>query len=49
MAQAAELFDYACAISKSGIRHQFPDADEQRIEEILRERFALVRKMDAAS
>jgi hypothetical protein len=49
MAQAAELFDYACAISRSGIRHQFPDADEQRVEEILKERFALVRKLDDAS
>ncbi len=32
------LFDLACKIMMDGIRHQFPDADEQRIREILKQR-----------
>lgn len=33
-----QLFDYACGITKAGIRDQFPHADEERVLEILRER-----------
>ena len=29
-----------------GIRDQFPDADEQRVKEILRERLALARQLE---
>jgi hypothetical protein len=44
----AELFDYACSISLAGIRHQFPDADERRAREILRDRLALRRRLERA-
>ena len=36
----AELFDYACGITLSGLRSQHPDASEERVQEILRERLA---------
>ena len=29
-----------------GIRSQFPDADERRVQEILRERLALARRLE---
>jgi hypothetical protein len=42
----SRLFERSCRIMRDGIRHQFPDADEQRVEEILEERLALVRKLE---
>ena len=42
----ARLFDRACRIMADGIRDQFPDADERRVQEILRERLALVRRLE---
>jgi len=43
------VFEMACQITRSGIRQQHPDADEPRIEEILRERLALRRLLEEAS
>ncbi|MFO0808828.1 MAG: hypothetical protein U0746_09415 [Gemmataceae bacterium] len=43
----ARLFDYACSITRAGIRSQNQDADEARVEEILRQRLALRERMDA--
>jgi hypothetical protein len=43
------LFEMACQITRSGIRQQYPDADERRVEEILRERLALRRVLEEAS
>lgn len=40
------LFDRACRIMKDGIRHQFPDADEARVHEILLERLRLLRRVE---
>jgi hypothetical protein len=34
----AELFDYACEISKAGIRHDHPEFDERQVLEELRRR-----------
>jgi hypothetical protein len=42
----ARLFDRSCRIMAAGIRSQFPDADERRVQEILRERLALVRRLE---
>jgi hypothetical protein len=42
----AELFDMACAITLAGIRDQFPEADEQKALEILRERLKLVERLE---
>ena len=41
------LFEQACRIMIDGIRHQFPDADENRVLEILRERLALSRRLES--
>jgi hypothetical protein len=40
-----ELDEYACGLMRDGIRNQFPDADEQRVEEIVRQRLALARRL----
>jgi hypothetical protein len=40
------LFDRSCRIMADGIRDQFPDADEQRVKEILYERLALARRLE---
>ena len=37
----AELFDFACAATKAGIRAQHPGADEATVLRILRQRVAL--------
>ena len=42
----AELFDYACEISKAGIRAQYPDADESEVLRILRERLELAERLE---
>jgi hypothetical protein len=42
----ARLFDYACRIMEAGIRNQFPDADDERVAEIMRERFDLQRRLE---
>ena len=43
------LFEAACRITLAGIRHQFPDASEERCREILRERLRWQRKLEATS
>jgi hypothetical protein len=40
-----ELFEMACRIMKDGIRNQLPDADEQRVQEVMLQRFALGRRL----
>ncbi len=40
------LFDFACRIAADGIRNQYPDADEQRVREILAQRIALLRRLE---
>lgn len=42
----AILFDYACGITVSGIRAQFPEADDAEVHRILCERLALARKLE---
>jgi hypothetical protein len=41
-----ELFEFACKVTLAGIRSQFPDADECRVQEILHERLALARRLE---
>ncbi len=43
----AELFDYACSITKAGIRHQNPGVDEPTVRRMLRERIALGEKLES--
>ena len=45
----ARLFDYACSVTAAGIRHQFPQADEQEVLRILRERLELARRLEGAA
>lgn len=45
----ARLFDYACRITKAGIRAQNPEADERMVDEILRQRLELRERLEAAS
>jgi hypothetical protein len=45
----AELFDYACSITKAGIRAQHPGADEETVLKLLRERIELAEKRERRS
>jgi hypothetical protein len=42
-----QIFERVCRIMIDGIRHQFPDADENRVSEILRQRLALSRRLES--
>ena len=44
----ARLFDMSCRIMMDGIRHEHPDADEQRVKEMLIERVRLLRRLEEA-
>ena len=46
MLAGAELFDYACQITKAGIRADHPDADDAAVLRILRERLELARRIE---
>jgi len=39
-----DLFDYACEITKAGIRAEHPDADENEVRRIFRERLELAER-----
>ena len=41
-----ELFDEVCQRMRDGIRWQFPDADQDHVERILRERLDIARRME---
>ena len=43
------LFDWACSITAAGIRHQFPDADDRRVAQLLRERLALRQRLEGVT
>jgi hypothetical protein len=42
----AQLFDMACRTMRDGIRHDYPDADDERVEQILRERLDLLERLE---
>jgi hypothetical protein len=42
----AELFEYACDISRAGIRMQHPEFDEQQVEAELRRRIHIGEPRD---
>jgi hypothetical protein len=44
-----ELFEYACEITRAGIRAQFPDADEQEVERQLARRLAMKQQLEIGS
>ena len=41
-----DLFDEVCDRMRDGIRWQFPDADQERVEESLRERLDIARRLE---
>lgn len=43
----ARLFDRVCGVMRDGIRGQFPDSDDCRVEIILRERLEMSRRLEA--
>jgi hypothetical protein len=45
----ARLFDFACRVVKEGIRNEFPEADEKKVEEILIQRVNLSRRLEKRS
>jgi hypothetical protein len=44
----ARLFERSCRIMMDGIRAEHPDADENRVRKLLRERLALLRRLEEA-
>ncbi len=40
------LFDQVCRIMRDGIRDEYPDADDETVERVLRERLALARRLE---
>ncbi len=42
----AELFDMASGLAMDGIRMQFPEADERRVQEIFSERMRVIRRLN---
>jgi len=42
------LFDLSCRIMADGIRGEQPEADETMVQNILRERLALIRRLEQA-
>ncbi|MSR56972.1 MAG: hypothetical protein EXS05_04795 [Planctomycetaceae bacterium] len=41
---ALDLHEFACDISRAGIRRQFPDADDSEVQRLLCERIKLSRR-----
>jgi hypothetical protein len=41
----AELFEHACQVTCAGIRLENPGADEARVQELLRDRLSLARRL----
>ena len=42
------LFELVCRIMSDGIRDEHPEADEQRVREILAQRLELVKRLEDA-
>lgn len=47
--EGVRLFERSCRIMMDGIRSQVPEADDQRVREILRERLARLKRMENSS
>jgi len=42
---ALDLHEFACAMAREGIRHQFPEADAAEVERRLHDRLRVAREM----
>ena len=40
------LFDIVCRRMAAGVRNEFPDADQSRVEQIVRDRLRLARRLE---
>jgi len=40
------IFERSCRIMLDGLRHENPGVDEERLQQLLRERLALVRRLE---
>lgn len=40
------LFEFSCRIMADGIRGEYPEADEDAVQKILRRRLALIRRLE---
>jgi hypothetical protein len=45
--EGVRLFDRVCQVMADGIRHEFPQADERQVREILLQRLRLARRLVA--
>jgi hypothetical protein len=45
LAIALDLHELACDVAREGIRRQHPQADEETVERLLRQRLELTRQM----
>lgn len=45
MALSLGLYELACDVAREGIRHQHPDADTAKVEELLRQRIEIGRSL----
>ena len=46
LAAGFELFEFACSITRAGIRHQHPQADAAEVERLLKERLKLAAHLE---
>ncbi len=44
--EGARLFDRVCRIMADGIRQEYPAADESQVQEVLRQRLRLARRLE---
>ena len=44
--EGPRLFDLTCQRMRDGIQHEFPDFDEQQVEQELRQRLRIKRRID---
>jgi hypothetical protein len=49
IAASGELFDWACELMTAGLRDENPGADEATIQQLLRNRLALLRRLESRS
>lgn len=42
------LFELSCRIMRDGIRDQYPNADEAQVQDLLTQRFDLLRRLEKA-
>jgi len=45
LAIALDLHEFACDIARAGIRRQHPQADDDEVERLLRDRLALAHRL----